>query len=254
MNSRHLSNAIYYGCCMYACSVSTTTSVVPKNEPEQQSSLQTIVTDSYHKIKELYASSLSKYAQGKYFNALESFLECFELVERELHLTDTLTTFPTSKPPSDDFNSYYYLYYQICFQLAKCHFKLGQLNKAIFYLYHKCSQSENITSDQEYSTLIQEVERMDCFDRMVDENKNSPKEIETFSLEIRPTHFSVPNCDTSKALEGTSANHYTPDPYPSSPYRINSKLLSVATIYSTESRNDWQSTFMKYHRRRSICK
>nr|CAG4717907.1 unnamed protein product [Naegleria fowleri] len=331
-----------------------------------------MVVNSYHKVKELYAMSVSRYNQGKYFHALESFLECKNLVESELASQQEKQSVPSTQQslhhqakqsqeqhqrhdnlavssvttttlsstqekhqvsnskqknkkhksrsnsdtktilgkghnestalvggheerslvkvePSQQVtpvhieesdNYYLYLYYQICFQLAKCHFKLGQLSKAIYYLYHQCSQCENITANQEYSTLIQEVERMIYFDKNIDANKISAEDIEKFVIEIQPIHFFSPatnnggysdnnshhtamlSSSTSTSSVGSrNDDHVVTSPSNnfsiffsvSSPYSIhNAKHASLPSTYSTDKRNDWQSIFLKYQK--SVCK
>ncbi|KAG2387113.1 hypothetical protein C9374_002148 [Naegleria lovaniensis] len=312
-----------------------------------------MIVNSYHKVKELYALSVSRYNQGKYFLALESFLDCKNLVELELvqqqqqsaslvqqqHSTKSTiaqeqrhehgvssssSTIQTRHQASsskqknkkhkqrsnsdnktilgkghnerttrvgheerslvkvepsqqvtpvhiDESDNYYlYLYYQICFQLAKCHFKLGQLSKAIYYLYHQCSQCENITVNQEYSTLLQEVERMICFDKNIDANKISADDIEKFALEIQPIHFFAPAAGSldhsaysmlSSSTTTSSVGHDMDVTTRSnnnfsiffSPYSIhNAKHASLPSTYSTDKRNDWQSIFLKYQK--SVCK
>ncbi|KAL9650785.1 hypothetical protein ABK040_001835 [Willaertia magna] len=245
---------------------------------------QQIIVNSYHKIKESYSNSLLKYNQEKYFNALQGFLECFRLLQQELRINNeeafsssntinkkkkkknqstnkksntTTTSVNNITTIHNNSNEYYnYLYFQVNFHLAKCHFKLGELSKSLYYLNNKCSESDDITSLEEYQVLKQEVERMMFFDKIIDENKISPKEDEDFVYSIQNTHFSTP-------MSHSPTNSYSNELIPyssSSPHNcVNSRVHSskIATIpesniYSLEGRNNWQNTFLRYQK--SVCK
>ncbi|EFC47993.1 hypothetical protein NAEGRDRAFT_78598 [Naegleria gruberi] len=277
-NSDHSDNGTAVDNVSVTSSCSSSSSTSSSNNDVASSDKQQQVEPFYHKIQELCSSSLLKYNHGKYYYALQSFNECLSMVEKELSkqgLDLNHSTLETNQPQdntkalyfsnqlldnssstclvehiNEDFfanlsdtsqNYYLYLYYQLCFQLAKCHFKLGQLSKAYFYLYNICSRCENITNDLEYSLLLHEVEQMVLFDKVIDDNKTTySEELENYRSPKRKNSLPTSNVIQSRLNPAIPASH-----------TINPKLYFPLT-YTPEQRDDWQSTFMKYQKK--VCK